>query len=483
MRKIVRWLVIGSVCLLTACTSMKKSAYQDGLVRPHGTLNSQKVDKIYNNVWERIIDGFGIDSLNEDALIKHWVKYYTERPELMHRMLNRSAKFLHYVTIEVERRNMPTELALLPFVESAYNVRARSKAKAVGLWQFIPSTGRDYNLKQKWLLDKRRDPIESTTAALNYLEYLYEFQDKDWHLALASYNWGQGSVKRAIALNKDKGLPTGYEDLNIPAETRNYVPKLLALKHIILNAKRYHIQLPNIPDKPYFTQVTQERDMDVTVAAQLAEMDEEEFKELNPAFDAPVLLTSHSDTFLLPIDKVGIYQTNLDNYKGNWAKWQLYTPKKKESYDAIAKRHGIGLRQLKALNGISARQKVASAGRELLVPTKGAKGLKITEDMLRDVQVVSQPSFAKSSVKVSSKKKTSVKTAVARQKANKPTKSKKKTVASKSQSKTAKYVVARGDTLFSIAKRYNTTVSNLQNLNKLRGVAIRHGQQILVPTR
>src|SRR5690606_26807084 len=177
------------------------------------------------DVWERIRKGLKMPDLQDDR-VEYWTNYYAARPASVQIMAQRSSKYIHYITKELEKRNMPTELALLPFVESAYNAKAVSSAKAAGLWQFIPSTGTHYNLTQDWWKDERRDPVQSTQAALNYLSYLHGFQGNDWHLALASYNWGEGSVKRARERNANAGLGTDYLSLRMPKETRDYVPKL-----------------------------------------------------------------------------------------------------------------------------------------------------------------------------------------------------------------------------------------------------------------
>src|SRR6188768_2395534 len=194
---------------------------------------------------------------------------------------------------------MPTELALLPFIESAYNPQAMSVARASGMWQFIPSTGRDFELKQNVFRDDRRDVLASTRAALDYLQRLYGMFG-DWHLALAAYNWGEGNVSRAIARNQRMGLGVRYVDLNMPPETRNYVPKLQAVKNIVMSPDQFRAELPLIDNHPYFQSVTLTRDMDVALAARLADVDIEDFKALNPQLSRPVILAAGTPNILLP---------------------------------------------------------------------------------------------------------------------------------------------------------------------------------------
>src|SRR6185369_17277021 len=186
-----------------------------------------------DDLWQRIRDGFAMPDLG-GPIVAEKTAWYAARPDYLKRVFDRSRRYMFHIVEELERRGMPTELALLPMVESSFNPMAYSRAHAAGLWQFIPATGKRFNLEQSWWYDERRDIVESTSAALDYLQWLYEMHG-DWHLALASYNWGEGAVSRAIARNRKSGKPTDYASLKMPAETRQYVPKLQALKNIIAN--------------------------------------------------------------------------------------------------------------------------------------------------------------------------------------------------------------------------------------------------------
>lgn len=217
-----------------------------------------------SDLWARIRRGFQMPDLQTD-LVDMQTTWYVQRPEYVQRMTERSQKYLYHIVEELEARHMPTELALLPFIESAYNPQALSVAKAAGMWQFIPGTGRTYNLKQNMWQDERRDVLASTSAALDYLSRLHDMFG-DWYLALAAYNWGEGNVQRAIARNQAAGLPADYQSLRMPNETRNYVPKLQAVKNIIAHPQQYGLTLPEIPNHPYFVTVTTARDIDVKVS-------------------------------------------------------------------------------------------------------------------------------------------------------------------------------------------------------------------------
>ena len=250
------------------------------------------------DLWERIRRGYAMPDLQSD-LVRDREQWYASRPESMGRMTERASKYMFHIVEELERRNMPTELALLPFIESAFNPQAVSSAKAAGMWQFMPATGKSYELKQNAFRDDRRDVLASTRAALDYLQKLYGMFG-DWHLALAAYNWGEGSVGRAIAKNQRANLGTGYLDLVMPAETRMYVPKLQAIKNLVSAPQNFGATLPVIENHPYFQSVTLTRDIDVALTARLAEVKLEDFKALNPSLSRPVILAAGTPQILLP---------------------------------------------------------------------------------------------------------------------------------------------------------------------------------------
>jgi membrane-bound lytic murein transglycosylase D len=296
-------------------------AARDAKLSETPSLGSAELDAPFDDVtmssfdlWERIRKGFAIPDLNNPLVATH-VTWYSSRPDYIQRTTQRASRYLFHVVQELEKRNMPMELALLPFIESAFNPQAYSSAKAAGMWQFIPSTGRDYNLKQNIFRDERRDVLASTNAALNYLQRLYGMFG-DWQLALAAYNWGEGSVSRAIVKAQAAGRDIDYNSLSafMPAETRNYYPKLQAVKNIIAAPGQYGITLPVVENQPYFVSVNKTRDIDVKLAAQLAELPMDEFKALNPQFNKPVITGSPNTRILLP-------QVNAEKFKENLSKW------------------------------------------------------------------------------------------------------------------------------------------------------------------
>lgn len=324
------------------------------------------------DLWDRIRRGFGMPDLHH-PLVADRQSWYLNRPDGLRRIFERGGRYLHHIVEELEKRGMPTELALLPMVESAYNPQAVSPARAMGMWQFIPSTGKNYALEQNWWVDERRDIIASTEAALNYLAAIYEMNG-DWHLALASYNWGEHAVARAVAKNQSKGLPPDYASLTMPTETRYYVPKLQALKNIVAHPELFDFHLPPLANQPYFESVVKPERIDVAVAARLAEMTIEEFVALNPAYHRPVMNSHQAGPILLPTEKIDTFLENLAQHAAEnkpLSNWLTYTMKKGDTLTRIAERHKINEHRLRQINGITSRVKVRP-GLVLLVPSSGS---------------------------------------------------------------------------------------------------------------
>ena len=327
-----------------------------------------------DDLWQRMRNGFAMPDL-DSPLVADRQAWYLNRPDLLKRVFERSRRYLHHIVGELEKRGMPTELALLPIVESSYNPLAYSSARALGMWQFIPSTGKAYKLQQNAWFDQRRDIVASTSAALDYLQTIYEMHG-DWHLALASYNWGENAVGRAVAKNQAKGLPTDYRNLKMPAETSYYVPKLQAIKNIIAQPQLFGISLDPIPNRPYFATVERSGNMDIALAARLAEIPVEEFIALNPAYSRPVMPTAANSPLVLPAGKVQTFLANLQDHEARdkpLSAWLTHNLKQGEKLESVARQYSISVVRLKQLNGINARTKVVP-GLALLVPGKDAFG-------------------------------------------------------------------------------------------------------------
>lgn len=394
---------------------------------------------------QRIINGYAMPDV-ESAYTSNHETWYASRPDYVKRMVARSQKYLFHIVEEVEKRGMPTEIALLPMVESAFNPQAYSRSRASGMWQFIPSTGKDFGLKQNWWVDNRRDVTGATNAALNYLQKLHVMFGT-WDLALAAYNAGEGTVRRAIERNQKNGLPTDYESLPLPPETRNYVPKLQAVKNIMTNPERYGLNIQAIPNRPYFTKVTAPEQIDIKLAAQLAEISLEEFSSLNPEYNRPVVTSSGKvHEILLPISAANTFTMNLASYDKPLVSWQTYHAKRGERMDNIARKFGIGLAQLRDVNDLPSRNKIAMA-RPLLVPN--GSGTTEVNVINTDYQV---------------------------------TENDKNPDAETSNSPTVIHTVKKRETLATIAKRYGVSSKNLMAMNHLKNSSVKQGQKLTIST-
>jgi len=394
-----------------------------------------------DDLFQRMRHGFAMPDLHGDLVLYHQ-QWYMNRPDYLRRMVDRSSRYLHYIVEELDKRGMPMELALLPMVESAYNPMAYSRSKASGLWQFIPATGKRYNLDQDWWKDERRDIVASTSAALEYLQSIYEMHG-DWHLALASYNWGEGAVGRAIGKNIARGLPTDYLSLTMPNETRNYVPKLQALKNIFRNPSLLaELDLPKVPNRPFFATVTTESHIDVKVAARLAEMPVHEFIALNPAHNRPVI---KSETpLVIPAEKLETFVSNLEAHEEDnkpLSAWQTYTLRPGDKLEKIAPRFGMTVANLKAVNGIKGKIPLPPGLTLLVAGQENGKSPSMAA-------LPEQPRLPEA--------------------------------APEPRGKIATHSVRKGETLAEIARRYGTSVTELKRTNNLRSEAIPAGTRLKV---
>jgi membrane-bound lytic murein transglycosylase D len=396
------------------------------------------------DIWVRIRQGFAMPDLEND-LVKDREVWYAARPDYMVRMTERSRRYLFHIVEELERRNMPTELALLPFIESAFNPEAVSSAKAAGMWQFMPATGKYFDLKQNVFRDERRDVVESTRAALDYLQKLYGMFG-DWHLALAAYNWGEGSVGRALAKNKAAGLGLSYSELRMPNETRYYVPKLQAVKNIIAQPQNFNVRLPLIQNHPYFKSVSITRDIDVKLAANFSGVSMEDFKALNPSMSRPVILAAGTPEILLPWDNADRFQRRLEEHaQKQLASWTAWAVPKTMKVSEVSKLVKMTEAELRSVNQIPSGMQVKQ-GSTLLVARQGALDADVTEHLADNAIISFAPEIVLRRMMVK---------------------------------------VQKGDTLASLASRHGVSPSNIAAWNKLKmPVALKPGQSIaiLVPT-
>lgn len=400
-----------------------------GLEREPEWLSNEIKPREYNDIWERLRDGFQLqDEIGVNPRIERLRLWYASNPRHVNAVSERSAPYIHYIVERLAERDMPMELALLPVIESAYDPQAYSPANAVGLWQFIPSTGRHFNLRQTNWYDGRRDVTASTQAALNYLSRLHEMFNGDWLLALAAYNAGEGRVSRAIERNEKLGLPSDYWNLSLPKETEDYVPKLLALSQVILTPEAYGVNLAPIADAPYFEQIAIKQHMDLSRVAKLADLDEEELLQLNPAYKRGITLDGPQH-LLVPTDKAEMLSANLALMKPQeLVDWQTYTVRSGDSLHAIANRNHLTVSMLKDVNRLSSNN--LRIGQVLTIP--GKPGVQPSEPLYQQ----------------------------------------RSTLASASRT----YEVKNGDNLWQIAREHQVAVHDLRRWNALQGNNLKVGQ-------
>ena len=341
-----------------------------------------------SDLWVRVRAGFAIPDLDNPLVIK-WQQWYASRPDYVQRMTERGSRYLFYVIEEIDKRGMPTELALLPFIESAFNPQAMSVARASGMWQFMPATGKDFDLKQNLFRDDRRDVLASTRAALDYLQMLQR-QFGDWQLALAAYNWGQGNVQRAVDRNLKAGQPANYESLRMPDETRNYVPKLQAVKNIVMQPQAFAITLPPLENHPYFLTVPITNDIDVDVAVRLAGISLDEFQALNPQMNKPVILAAGTPQVLLPYDNATLFVRNLRAHKAPLASWTAWVAPATLKPADVARQVGMSEEQLRSVNRIPPRMLV-KVGSTLLVPRSPHKTSDVSSQIADNAMMLLAP--------------------------------------------------------------------------------------------
>jgi len=438
-------LVIALFTTLTACAShpVSDDSSSGTTNAPEGVPQFTTAEQPhYDLLWNRLRSGYALPDLDSPLVAKH-ERWYSSHPEYMNRMIKRARLYLYYIVDEVEKRKMPMEIALLPAIESAFKPHAYSRARAAGLWQFIPSTGRHFGLERNWWYDGRRDVVKATKAALDYLEELNKAFDGDWHLALAAYNAGERRVMGAIEYNRRRGRPTDYKNLRtLKPETLNYVPKLLAVSRIILNPGNYDITLASIPNEPYFSRIEIGSQIDLGVAARMANISLGDLYDINPAFKRRATAPNGPHHLLVPSERREIILSALGKLpEKKRIRWQRHYVRSGDALSTIARRYGVSVRAIQRSNGL--RSSRIRAGRNLLIPVSAqrmtAQHGNVTKPVKRRVRRRAPP-------------KTGVKLV---------------------------HQVRRGDTLWGIATRYNVYIYEVTGWNGLRRRALlRPGQKL-----
>ncbi len=397
---------------------------------------------VRSDLWDRIRAGFRIEDV-DNARIDTEARWYSRHQDYLDRTIERARPYLHLIVSAIDERAMPMEIALLPIVESAFQPFAYSHGRAAGIWQFIPGTARRFGLKQDWWYDGRRDILASTTAALDYLQALNREFDGDWELALAAYNSGAGTVRKAIRRNRRRGRPTDFWHLRLPRETRAYVPKLLALKSLVADPDGHGIRLASIPDRPYLATVRIDSQIDLALAAELAGISLEEIYRLNPGFNRWATAPDGPHRLLLPVDRVARFEQGLARLPPERRiRWVRHNIRPGETLGHIARRYQTTVHVLTQVNKI--RGHMIRAGDKLIVPVA-------TRDIGRYTLSAGQR--------------------LKRLTSRPPARGRKKTV----------HRVRKGDTFWDLARRYGTTVRELAKWNGLSPKdVLRPGQRLVV---
>lgn len=365
-RRQKRWIgaaAVATALLLSACATAPHKTAHRGVWSSSGEEVATETQS--NDIWQRIRNHFGIPDLY-NAEVTGKENYYASRADYVNRMATRSGDFLYIIMNEIEQRNMPSEIALLPFVESAFVTTAKSSAQAQGLWQFIPSTGRDFSLAQNRFADQRNDVVASTSAALDYLQQLHD-KFNDWQLALAAYNWGPGNVSNAVNRSYANGGKGSYSEIRMPTETRQYVPKLQAIKNIVRNPALYGITLPNVDNASRHEAITVTRDIDVGKAAELCGLSEDEFRRLNPAHKKQVIVAALNSKILVPADRADAVRHAFHSSQ-QLATLTTYNTFGTEALSDIAAKYNTDADRLRSLNAIPYNHNYVQSGSTLLVP-------------------------------------------------------------------------------------------------------------------
>lgn len=468
-------------------------------------LNKNARGEQNDDIWPRIRAGFSLPD-RDHPNVQPSREWFANHQTYLDRTFTRAAPYMHYIAEEVEARQMPLEIALLPVVESAFQPFAYSRSHAAGIWQFIPGTATHYGLKINWWYDGRRDIHASTNAALTYLQKLHDQFNNDWLLALAAYNSGEGTVGRAIIANQNRGLGTTFWDLDLPSETRNYVPRLLAIATVVANPEAFGLTLREIPNKPLLKQVSIGSQLDLAIAAEMADIDLEELYTFNPGFNRWATAPNGPHTLLLPLEKADAFEVKLaaltPSQRMAWAQYQIRSG---DNLGQIAKQYGVSIAAIQRANKLDGN--IIQTGQTLIIPTSSRASQEYLLSANQRLESRQNSAKAKQKIIYTVRSGDTLSHISARQKVSLSTlaswnKMKPKDTLRKGQklviwkdgtqgatrlsqnsstTKKVKYRVRSGDSLARISQKFNVTINNLKEWNpKVRGQVIQPGQQLVV---
>lgn len=445
----------------------------------------------YNSIWDRMQSDYMMPSnYNAIPAVSAYIKWYAKHPEHVNKILDNSALYMHFVLEKIEERGLPGELALMPFIESNFDPFAHSSAGATGIWQIMPGTASGYGVSINWWYDGRRDIVVATKTSLDYLTYLHNFFDHNWLYAIAAYDSGEGTVRNAVR-KQLRNKVVDFWSLDLPIETKSYVPKLLALKEVISNAAAYGVKLPDVPNSSYFSTFTLPSQVDLAKVASSAKINMSMLRKLNPAYRRGVTAPSSKAQILIPFDKAEEFKSRL-NYLAKGALWQKYVVKQGDSLSVIAAKFKTTVENIKKINKIPGND--IKIKQVLLMPINNYKVINgdsyvqdnsITEDKFPGPQQVRHKVLPGDTVaKIAKQHKVKIgeiefwNSIYAK---NTLTPGDEIVIwHSPSVKKRAQYKVKPGDSLGLIANKFNTSVAKIKKQNNLSGTIIKAGQIIKI---
>ncbi|WP_442919726.1 LysM peptidoglycan-binding domain-containing protein [Methylobacter sp.] len=448
-----KFLLVLIFLIATGCSTTSKDSFNDRppasaetdnsyvrhALHPFGKQKYNVPPKYKNTVWERLLSLYSLPNI-ENERIERELNWYLRHPAYLARVQQRAEPYLHLILDEVEAKNIPGELALLPIVESAFLPEAYSKSDASGLWQFIPATGRLYGLQQNAWYDGRRDVYASTKAATSFLKHLGETFDGDWHLALASYNYGKGNIRKAIEKNENLNLPTDYWSLDLPKETEDYVPRLLAIAKIFANAEKYNIDLQHIPNKPYCELVDVKSQLDLNKAAELANTPLNEFLKLNPGFNHSSTAPQGPHHLLIPVDKAHSFKQNLAQLP-----YDERVDMKRYHDETMAQNRHDQIQSIPNQHKVKAGESLASIADKNDTTAKSIRQANhLTSNAIHSGMLLKMPTPQKSTDNQVDAK-----------------------IAKTKPESSQIYVVKQGDTFWNVAQKFSVSVNDIQSWNKI----------------
>ena len=422
--------MVWTLLILLAATISTAIASEPQTVQSSQQQSSASYTSHPNDIWVRIRNGFKLKGFDSRAVRNHEISY-TRHPKYIHRIIKRSKPYLYHIVEEVEYRGMPTEIVLLPLVESAFDPRAKSKSNALGLWQFIPTTGDSYGLMRNKWYDDRKDILAATHAALDYLQKLHTIFG-DWKLALAAYNWGKTAVRRSLASSHKKGQPASFHHIELPTETRNHVYKLIAVRNIVAAPEKFGVTLDAIPDQPYFAEIKIRHTMNISHITKLANISIDEFNALNPAYNRGVIKVGDIPRILLiPAEKKETFLRNLKFYNRIFRPWRIFQAQNKPDTVESSRPHEIILTHLDVINNIKRDENMMPTSQMIPVPSR-KRDIGANADIVRKKPVTSNI--------VKRSENNDVENALT-------------------------YIVKKGDTLYAIARQHGLTVTQIKYWN------------------